>query len=191
MVIHDETVDRTTDGTGRVNDMTLAEIKELNTTPHGDKVPTLTELLAAASDNPNQLLNLELKGSGWTADESVLELKRIIESSGVLDRAFVSPPGEGLLLKLGQMVPEVRTTWKPDATVEVTTDKAQELSVDAVMARLRQLDANVVRQLHSQNLYAWSRLNNREVVWEKLDSVGVDAVLTDRPAAFLTWCNNQ
>lgn len=82
VVIHDTTVDRTTNGTGRVNELTLAQIKQLDAadtwpeykgialgekeppdgfTPNDFKVPTLREVLQRY---PSTLINIELKGDG-------------------------------------------------------------------------------------------------------------------------------
>jgi glycerophosphoryl diester phosphodiesterase len=66
VIMHDSTVDRTTDGTGKIADLTLAEIKQLDAGgwkgPQyaGERVPTLEEVLAIMPDNV--WLNLHLKG---------------------------------------------------------------------------------------------------------------------------------
>ena len=55
VVIHDDTVDRTTDGRGRIGDLTLAEIKRLDAgakfSPafQGERIPTLSELIEVVS----------------------------------------------------------------------------------------------------------------------------------------------
>lgn len=68
IVMHDETVDRTTNGSGRIMDMTLAEIKELDagakfpTKSIFAAVPTFTEVLALlAEKNFSGILNVEIK----------------------------------------------------------------------------------------------------------------------------------
>ncbi len=71
VLMHDEKVDRTTNGKGRVDEMTLAELKELNA---GDtvcyaEIPTLEELLAYASAK-NITLNIEIKEYWSEANES-------------------------------------------------------------------------------------------------------------------------
>src|SRR5206468_3853472 len=73
MVIHDQSVERTTDGTGDVSDLTLAQIKQFTvrnpraTSPVPERIPTLEETLDIMPRNA--WLNLHLKGKvekpGW------------------------------------------------------------------------------------------------------------------------------
>jgi glycerophosphoryl diester phosphodiesterase len=73
VVIHDNTVDRTTNGTGKVSDFTLAEIKKLDAGSwkseefEGTKIPTLEETLAIMP--LNIWLNIHFKGGGVLAEE--------------------------------------------------------------------------------------------------------------------------
>ncbi len=60
VLIHDPEVDRTTNGTGKVCDMTLAELRELDA-GNGEKIPTLVELMELVKDHPTITLDLELK----------------------------------------------------------------------------------------------------------------------------------
>lgn len=84
-VIHDETVDRTTDGTGRVGDYTLAELKRLDAGGwfgkpfEGLRIPTLEELCDLLTDWPDVLLNVEIKPAAdavEAADRAIETLKR-------------------------------------------------------------------------------------------------------------------
>lgn len=68
VVIYDERVDRTTDGTGNVRDYTLAELKKLSITGDDDsyRIPTLREVLELLKPycmNKGLKLNIELKNS--------------------------------------------------------------------------------------------------------------------------------
>lgn len=61
VVIHDERVDRTTDGTGRVSEIGFAELRRLDA-GDGQRIPTLGEVLELL---PRHVMaNIELKGSG-------------------------------------------------------------------------------------------------------------------------------
>lgn len=59
VVIHDDTVDRTTNGTGFINDLTLKQLKQLDI-DNGEKVPTLQEVLDCI--DRKCIVNIELKG---------------------------------------------------------------------------------------------------------------------------------
>ena len=60
VLIHDNTVDRTTNGKGFVHDMTLSELRELDA-GNGEKIPTLEELMELVKDHPTVTLDIELK----------------------------------------------------------------------------------------------------------------------------------
>ena len=66
VLIHDETVDRTTDGTGLVRDHTLAELKKLDASNRmggfsGVRIPTLEEFLSLVKERNVKTLDIELK----------------------------------------------------------------------------------------------------------------------------------
>lgn len=90
VVIHDETVDRTTNGTGKVSEFTLQQIKELDAGSWkadefaGTKIPTIDEVLAVMP--VNVWLNIHLKGEG---DLPVMVAKKI-ESENRLHQAFLA-----------------------------------------------------------------------------------------------------
>lgn len=62
VIMHDATVDRTTNGTGRVTDLTLAQLQALDAGA-GQTIPTLDELFEAFG--PSLLYNIEIKDWGW------------------------------------------------------------------------------------------------------------------------------
>ncbi len=63
IIMHDDDVSRTTDGTGLIREKTYSEIKKLNagTKEQPAQVPTLREFLEYCAEIPNLLLNLEFK----------------------------------------------------------------------------------------------------------------------------------
>lgn len=84
VVIHDETVDRTTNGTGKVSDFTLAELQQLDAGGwfgkvfEGLKIPTFEELCEVIKPYPDILLNVEVKSSPdakQVTDQAVTMLK--------------------------------------------------------------------------------------------------------------------
>jgi glycerophosphoryl diester phosphodiesterase len=67
ILMHDPTVDRTTNGSGKIAELTCAEIRQLDASS-GERVPTLDEALALV--NGEVVLQIELKGAG-TAQPTV------------------------------------------------------------------------------------------------------------------------
>ncbi|UUZ82261.1 hypothetical protein LJK88_49015 [Paenibacillus sp. P26] len=91
VVIHDETVDRTTNGSGKVSDFDLEELKRLDAGGwfgpvfEGLKIPTLRELCSLLEAYPKVLLNVEIKPqeeATAVADQAIA----ILEEYGFLSR---------------------------------------------------------------------------------------------------------
>jgi glycerophosphoryl diester phosphodiesterase len=69
VVIHDDTVDRTTDGTGHVSEFGLEQLRQLDA-GHGQRIPLLTEVLELI--DRKLPVNIELKGKGTAAPVAAL-----------------------------------------------------------------------------------------------------------------------
>lgn len=101
VVIHDATVDRTTDGTGKVRDLTLAQLKQLDAGVKkapafaGARIPTLRELLELVRNHPTVTLDVELKEypvEGWeeVAYSVCDRVIRILEEYGFGQRCVLN-----------------------------------------------------------------------------------------------------
>ena len=99
--IHDATVDRTTNGTGKVAEMTLGELKALDAGSRkgaefaGEKIPTFIEFLELVKDHPTITLDVELKeyptpGNEATAFEVCDRVLAIIDGYGFTDRVVIN-----------------------------------------------------------------------------------------------------
>lgn len=85
VVIHDDTVDRTTNGHGAVNQFTLAELQQLDASNRiekyrGEKIPTLEEVLRAVGKRG--LINIEIKSTGLKTDGVEGAVLAAIENTG-------------------------------------------------------------------------------------------------------------
>lgn len=63
VVMHDTTVDRTTTSTGKIEEMTLAQVQQLKSKNKGYKIPTLAEYFSSFKHNPNFVLMIEMKSA--------------------------------------------------------------------------------------------------------------------------------
>ncbi|HSB46339.1 MAG TPA: glycerophosphodiester phosphodiesterase family protein [Nitrospira sp.] len=72
VALHDETLDRTTNGKGRVDRLSLAEIQPLNA-GNGEHIPTVVEVLKTAAGKAGLMLELKVSGIAHETVEAVRE----------------------------------------------------------------------------------------------------------------------
>lgn len=186
VVAHDETIDRVSDGSGRIIDYTLEELREFNfnkTKPGYAtiKIPTLKEvyeLLYATG----MTVNVELK-TGIVLykglEEQVLKLaKRMAMEERVIYSSFYHKS----LLRLKKLDPSVRTgVLYSDGWLDVVK-YGKKLHADALHPALYHLQSEkLVKQAKEQGLklHVWT-VNQKEDM-EQLAKRGIDAIITNRP----------
>lgn len=116
VVIHDEKVDRTTNGEGWVKDFTLTELKQLDAgswfDPQfaGEQVPTLEEVLIWLRSKPKKLsLNIELKNGPVIYPELEEKVLELVQTYQLQEQIIFSSFNHYSLVKLHQLQPEVET----------------------------------------------------------------------------------
>ncbi len=190
LIIHDGLLDPTTNCTGGVAAWTAQDIRDqCRTEGQNAVIPTLDEFLRKLSKNPGQILNVELKGGGWIADDNakIKMLRDLTVKHGVRNRTYYSAVGgPDLLMGFRDSAPKMRTAWKPRDTDTVTIAEATELSVDVVMAKPVQWSEAKVHRFESHGFKPWATLTNKPTMWRRLSQWGVNLILTDYPARMKT-----
>ena len=110
VVIHDETVDRTTDGTGAVFDMTLAELKKLNANKRfpeygPQEITSFEEYCAWAAEN-NVFTNIEIKTDNTFYPEMEEKVWAMIVKHGLEDKVLFSSFNHVTMLRMREILPE-------------------------------------------------------------------------------------
>lgn len=173
IVIHDETLDRTTKGKGYVKDLTVAEIKAMD-----DSVPTLGEVLELMAAYPEAELNIEVKTTHFTyggIEEKVLDLMKG-QTRKVVYSSFNLPT----LIRLKKLDPAVSIAWLIYQIITNPADHIQEFGLEAL-----HIDKNLLLKYpeHWEGLYdklrVWTVNDMEEVA--KLKALGVDTIITDFP----------
>lgn len=112
VVIHDETVDRTTDGTGFVKDLTLAQLKELDACNgmeayRGTRIPTLAEVFDLVRDS-DHIVNVEIKTDECFYPQIEEKCLALAREKGVEERVIYSSFNHHTLLRLRQLKPDAK-----------------------------------------------------------------------------------
>ncbi len=94
VLIHDATVDRTTNGSGNVEDYTLEELQKLDA-GNGTKIPTLIDLMELVKNYPTLTLDLELKeypteGRVELSHKVCDQVLKIVDEYGFTDRVVIN-----------------------------------------------------------------------------------------------------
>ena len=115
VVIHDETIDRVSNGNGAVRDYTLEELKQFSVSNHFEqypdvKIPTLREVLELVKPGTMEI-NIELKtGIYWypQIEQKVLEL---VKEEGMEERIIYSSFNHYSVQKIRELSPEAETAY--------------------------------------------------------------------------------
>lgn len=215
VAIHDPTVDRTTDGSGKVNDMTLAEIKRLDAgysfqDEHGNypyrgkgvTIPTVEEIFSATSD-PDMLYIIEIKHTNDPAlyEEIATKLWGIIEKFRLEERVIIASFDQNIIdtvLKISGRQALV-SAGKREATKFVLTHKLflnglYRPGVDALHFPLKSSGFNLVdkklirgAQRRGMQIHYWT-VNDPETMGKLLE-LGADGIMTDYPDRLMKLIN--
>lgn len=178
IVMHDETIDRTTDGKGLVNALSLAELKVFRI-ENELGIPTLTEVFDLI--NRNCFINVELKGNGTAAPVVALIDNYISQKSWQYDDFIVSSFDWNALQEVAHLDPKIRIGVLTATDLELAIGFAEFIHAYAIHPYFHLLDAGNTTQIQEKGflVFPWT-VNEPEDV-QKIKSFGVNGIITDCP----------
>jgi glycerophosphoryl diester phosphodiesterase len=190
VVIHDRTVDRTTDGTGHIWDLTLEQVRGLDAgswfSPAfaGVRVPLLAELL----DLPMPALLLEIKPPA-DADQ-VKTIMGMVADRGLLGRTVVQSFDPEVLRLVRETTPDVRRGLLRLRFEADTVPLARELGVVCCNPSVADVlgDPATVAELTGAGIDVMPWTANQIGQWPALVEAGVAGLITDRTGELTGWC---
>jgi glycerophosphoryl diester phosphodiesterase len=204
VVLHDSTVNRTTDGSGRVQDLTLEQLKQLDAayrwSPDGDArfplrgkgiaVPTLQEVFAAL---PYHRINIEMKsGNGYP----VKDLCRLIKAADREKRVMVASFKDDLLKDFRVACPGVATSAGGGETraffglntiglSRIYRPDAQAFQVPERYGKVNVINRSFIAAAHERNMKVHVWTVNDTASMQRLIQLQVDGIVTDYPDRLL------
>lgn len=197
VVIHDDLVDRTTDGHGRVTELTIAEISRLDAGTWktedycGEPIPTLAQVFEALSDwlkpvgnKPACLINVELKTERLTTDGLEREVLNTIARYGVQNRILLSSFNPLSLVRAKQINPRLPRGLLYDSSMPVYLRGAWLrwwVNPQAMHPEHPMIDARYMQWAHSKRLQVNTWTVDDPAEAQRLATLGVRAIITNKP----------
>ena len=179
LVIHDDTLDRTTNGVGRLSDYTFAELRELDA-GEGECIPTLQEIIDITKGKVG--LNIELKGKGAAA--------AVIESLSHLDKAhkasiIVSSFMVNELEQIHQGHSAIKIGVLAENNVDSVLSLANRLQAYSIHLNKRMANIKLLERVHNAGFQLYVYTVDSRVDISRMGKMGVDGVFTNYPDRML------
>jgi glycerophosphoryl diester phosphodiesterase len=182
VMIHDETVDRTTDGTGAVTDLTFEQIRLLDA-GQGEKVPTFKEVIELAKATGVKILPESKSAHLYPGIEE--KMLSEMEEAGFLDQTAIQSFENESLEKLQTLKPEVRRCalsglWQLDLS-----NPPGDAQIVCPMAEMVLLNPLMIRQAHAdgRQVFVWFGMLENPIMFKVMRFFGADGLMSDDPLA--------
>jgi len=193
VLLHDPTVDRTTDGTGAVAALTLAQVQGLDAGSWfgaefaGTRVPQLGEFLDLLAATPHKKALIELK-EYWTRDD-IRDILDDVFLRGVQNRVVFASFHLGTVANLGDVAAAIpRVIIRRDLPADPVALAAFYGAI-AIMTSPWSLERypDAVADMHAAGFGVLVYTLNSEKRWNEALGYGVDGIVTDAPSALDDW----
>ncbi len=178
VVIHDDTLARTTNGHGRVAKKSFAYLRSLDA-GSGERIPTLAEIFDAV--NRRAVVNVELKGPHTAAPVAALIAEYVNRHGWSFDDFLVSSFDHARIREARQCCPELRIGTLINETPRDLAKFAEAMGAWSLHASKRCVTPRLVADAHQRGLKVFVFTINQpgEIVWMK--TLGVDGIFSDFP----------
>jgi glycerophosphoryl diester phosphodiesterase len=188
VVMHDDTVDRTTNGTGPVGRYTLAELRALDAGAWfgppfaGERIPTYGEVLERYQGRAH--LHTELKGRAPRLAPGTADLVR---QYGMVEHVTVTSFQQPRLAEIRAYAPELPTGWLVREVSDATIAQAHALRLTQLCPRADTVTPALVRRLHAEGFVvrAWGVAD--EALMRQVVDAGADGMTVNFPDRLLAY----
>jgi glycerophosphoryl diester phosphodiesterase len=170
-VMHDADVDRTTDGSGSIAEMTLAELRQLDA-GGGQRVPVFEEVLDAVRCP----LQAEIKDVA-----AARALAEVMRKRDLVPRVEVSSFHDDAIAEISALVPGVRTVLIASRWGADVTDRAKAVGAHALALNIRRLTLETVETAHAEGLRVIGWVVNTQEHLRLVRALELDGATTDFP----------
>lgn len=181
VVIHDETLNRTTTGTGWIGELSYSQIARhsLLTLP-AETVPKLSDVIELFLDT-SVVINIELKNQYIRYPQLVNKLIEIIEYYGIENRIIVSSFYHPCLLELKQQKSSWDIAFLIDCVLYEPWKYAKAVGIDQLHLHYSAIDEHLLTSCSKNGVRVRTYTVNEEKEMLRLASMEIDAIITNYP----------
>ena len=183
VVIHDATVDRTTEGSGAVRDLTLREIQQLDA-GLGEHVPSLQEVIDLVARKA--ILQIELKGLGVEH-----RVAQTIAVNRLINHVTVTSFRHNMVKTIKTLNPQISTGVLFLGLPIDAPHLAHDAHADAVHPHVNYIDTQLVQSCHNHGLSVRVWNTDDPAQMQQMIALDVDAIGSNRPDLLLRLLNRR
>lgn len=175
LVIHDETLDRTTNGTGRLCDYSVEQLRTFDA-GEGECIPLLDEVIEVTKGKVG--LNIEIKGHGAAIlVNAALSQLSLQHKADILVSSFQMSE----LQRVTEFDGSINIGVLVGSSVNEAFDWAHKLKAYSIHFSQGKVTQELVKQAHSTGLKLYVYTVNEMAELQKMKTLGVDAVFSNYP----------
>jgi glycerophosphoryl diester phosphodiesterase len=178
VVIHDDTLQRTTNGRGRVAEKTFAQLRALNAGA-GERIPTLMEVFDAV--HRRAVINVELKGPHTAAPVAALIAAHVNDRGWSFEDFLVSSFVPTRIQEARQCCPDIRIGALIEEAPRDLGKFAESSGIWSLHPSKRCVTARLVAEAHGLGLKVFVFTVNQPREIARMKVLGVDGVFSDFP----------
>ncbi|MEN8155532.1 MAG: glycerophosphodiester phosphodiesterase family protein [Bacteroidota bacterium] len=182
VIIHDNTLDRTTDGTGAVNNYTYEQLSQLDAGSwfsadfEGEKIPTLREsLLQAREDGIKVCIEAKTGANGMAG-----KIVNLVEELGMENEVIIFCFDLAVITESKTINPQIPVLLLTGAITNGTIDQVESIQGEAIGGNGGATTA-ILDYAHARDIEVWRWTVNSESEMVSLIDLGIDGIITNFP----------
>lgn len=186
VVIHDESIDRTSNGTGFVKDFTLAELRTFDFGQWfalefaGQQIPTLKEVLAIFQHTQHHI-NIEIKSDVFEYEGIEKLIALDIQAFGLENRVIISSFNHESVARFKEEMPCVKTALLFSSLITHLEGYIRASQCGAIHIPYYHSMRRIIQHAIQNGVIVRAYTVNDEQIAQQLASIGVDAIFSDVP----------
>lgn len=187
IVMHDVTVDRTTNGSGSVRDFTLKELKKLDAGSWfhpaftGEQISTLQEVLKKYAGKTGFLIEIKYYNLYPGIEKRLAKILR--KHKNIQEKIIIQSFDSKVIKRLKQFLPNISTCLLLNGLETITEESISQYSKFAnyLSPPIYMLDKSIVQKIHTSGMkvIAWDVHGKRNL--QNASWMGIEAIVTDNP----------